>query len=356
MEEKKLKFSVIDSKRVVIPRYEENTNSTTYVNFGADNNFPAFINMLYEESATIRAIVDGTTNYICGNGIDVPAEGMKWKDTINRRGETLEDLVQQMGTDLLKFNGTAVQIVYDKLGSIAELYGLDFARCRVSADGRKIYYAKKWGQWTGKYKVYDAFDREHIDPENMTQIFYFKSGARTAYPMPFWQGAFRDGAAEIEASKYVLNSLSNGLAAKTIITLPNTSGVLTEDEKKAVEDSIRKRFTGPDADSSFFLYWQNETEEALKVDTIQVQDESEKFAKIKASARENIFTAFRATPNLFGLQNESKGFSKEEFIECFSLYQKTQVAPLQKKIERILQKITGAEFTILPFNLDSYQQ
>lgn len=354
--EQKLKFSIIESRPNRLPAYEENTNTKTYVYYGADNNFPAFINTLYAESATIRAIIDGTVNYICGNGLEVPDEGAKWKERINRRGETLEDLIQQMSTDLMKFNGYAIQVVYDKMGGIAELYGLDFGRCRVSADGTKVYYAKKWGAWTGKYKEYDVFNKEYIDPSNPTQIYYFKNGARTCYPQPFWQGAFRDGMAEIEASKYVLNSLSNGLAAKTVITLPNTSGVLTEDEKKEVEKSIKTKFTGPDADSSFFLYWKQEEGEDLKVDTIQVQDESEKFAKIKASARENIFTAFRATPNLFGLQNESKGFSKEEFIESFSLYQKTQVQPIQKKIERSLLKITGADITILPFNLDDKQQ
>lgn len=356
MEEKVLKFSIIESRKVALPEYEENTNTKTFVYYGADNNFPAFINTLYRESATIRAIIDGSVNYVCGNGVEIPDEGAKWREEINRRGDTVEDLVLQMGTDYYKFRGFAVQVVYNKLGEIKELYGLDFARCRVSADGKKVYYAKKWGQFTGKYKVYDAFNKEYIDPENPTQIFYFKDGARTCYPMPFWEGCFRDGMAEIEASKYVLNNLSNGLAAKTIITLPNVSGVLTEDEKKAVEKSIRTRFTGPDADSSFFLYWKNEEGEDLKVDSIQVQDESEKFSKIKASARENIFTSFRATPNLFGLQNESKGFSKEEFIECFALYQKTQIAPVQKKIERAFQKITGAELTILPFNLDNYQQ
>lgn len=356
MEEQKLKFSIIDSRSVRLPDYEENTNTKTFVQWGADNNFPLFINRLYKESATIRAIIDGTTNYVCGNGIQIPDEGAKWRVEINRRGDTVEDLVQQMSTDYLKYRGYAVQIIYDGMGGIAELYGLDFGRCRVSADGKKIYYAKKWGQWTSKYKEYGAFDKERIDPENKSQIYFFKDGARTCYPMPYWEGAFRDGMAEIEASKYTLNNLANGLAAKTIITLPNTSGVLTEKEKKEVEDSIKKRFTGPDADSSFFLYWKNEEGEDLKVESIQIQDESEKFVRIKASARENIFTAFRATPNLFGLQNESKGFSKEEFIESFALYQKTQVAPIQKKIERSLLKITGAEFTILPFNLDNYQQ
>lgn len=356
MEETKLlKFSVVESNRVRIPDYEENTNTKTYVYYGADNNFPAFINLLYKESATIRAIIDGSVNYVCGNGIDIPDEGAKWRDTINRRGETVEDLIQQLGTDYYKFRGYAIQVIYNGLGAISELYALDFGRCRVSPDGKKIYYAKKWGQWTGKYECYDAFGSP-LDVKKPTQIYYFKDGARTCYPMPFWEGCFRDGLAEISASKYVLNNLANGLAAKTVITLPNTSGVLTEDEKKAVEKSIKERWTGPDADSSFFLYWKQEEGEDLKVDSIQTQDESDKFAKIKASARENIFTAFRATPNLFGLQNESKGFSKEEFIECFALYQRTQIQPIQKKIERSLKRVTGADFTILPFNLDKYQQ
>lgn len=359
MEEAKqevLKFSVVESNNVKIPEYEENTNTKTYVYYGADNNFPAFINLLYKESATIRAIIDGSVNYVCGNGIDIPDEAAKWRESINRRGDTIEDLVQQTGTDFYKFRGFAIQVIYNGLGAISELYALDFARCRVSPDGKKIYYAKKWGPWTGKYDVYDAFDKSTVNPKNPTQIFYFKDGARTCYPMPFWEGAFRDGLAEIAASKYVLNNLANGLAAKTVITLPNTSGVLTEDEKKAVEKSIKQRWTGPDADSSFFLYWKNEEGEDLKVDSIQTQDESEKFSRIKASARENIFTAFRATPNLFGLQNESKGFSKEEYIECFALYQRTQIQPIQKKIERALKKVLGAEIKILPFNLDRYQQ
>lgn len=356
MSKETLRFSIIDTQSVKLPDYEENTNTKTYVYYGADNAFPAFVGKLYRESATIRAIIDGSVNYVCGNGVEISDSAAKWGDGINRRGDTVEDLIQQMATDYFKYRGWAVQIIYDFKGAIAELYALDFARCRVSADGSKIYYAKKWGQWTGKYKVYDAFNKDCIDADNRTQIYYFKDGARTVYPLPFWEGAFRDGLAEIEASKYTLNSLANGLAAKTIITLPNSTGSYTEDEKKAVEKSIQKRFTGPDADSSFFLYWQEEGEEPLKVDKIEVQDESDKFVRIKAAARENIFTAFRATPNLFGLPNESKGFSKEEFIEAFSLYQKTQIAPIQKKIERNFLKITGGKITILPFNLDNQQQ
>ena len=354
--EKRLNFSIIEPGNVKIPVYEENTNTKGPVWWGADNAFPQFVNMLYGESATVRAIIDGTAFYICGNGIDVQEGAAKFAEKVNRQGQTINDICEQLATDLMKLNGFAIQIIYDKLGSVAELYALDFTRIRVSSDGKKIFYAKRWGQYTGKYKAYDAFDKSNIDPENPTQIFYFKGGARTVYPRPIWEGAFRDVLAEINASKLVLNSMANGLAAKSIITLPNDNGLLTDDEKDAIEKSIKTKFTGPDADSSFFLYFREQAQGDIKVDTIKQEDESPKFVNYKKSARENIFTAFRCSPNIFGLPNNNQGvFSKDSYKDAFELYNKTQVKPRQRMIERAFDRILGSEQTIsfLPFDIET---
>ena len=357
MDEKNvMKFSIVDTESVRVPEYSEN-NYGKMVYWGVDNAFPVFINGLYEGSATLRAVIDGTVNYILGNGVSVNESAAKWSEKVNEQGDDMADLVEKLGLDLLKFSGFAIQVIYNRLGEVRELYALDFGRCRVSPDGKKVYYAKKWGQYTGKYKEYDVFDRTKINPENPTQIYFYKGASKKAYPMPTWEGAFRDAMSEIACSKYVLNNMANGLAAKTIITIPNTTGQLTEDQKKDVEKSIKLKFTGPDADSSFFLYFKEEEGEDLKVDTIQVQDESDKFDKIRSAARENIFIAFRATPSLFGLPNKNNGFTQQEFVEAFSLYQRTQVSVYQKKIERVLEKILGVKdpITILPFNLDDTQ-
>lgn len=355
-EGKTLQFSIVEPDTVKIPVYEENTNTKTYVYWGADNAFPQFVNMLYAESATVRAIVDGSAFYICGNGISVGAGAAKFTEKVNRDGQTFNDICEQLATDLMKLNGFAIQVIYDKLGAIAELYALDFTRIRVSSDGKKVYYAKKWGQYTGKFKVYDAFDRNNIDPENRTQIYYYKGSARTVYPRPIWEGSFKDVLAEINASKYVLNSMANGLAAKSIITLPNVDGLLTDDDKAAVEKAIKTKFTGPDADSSFFLFWKDQNNAELKVDTIKQEDESNKFINLKKAARENIFTAFRCSPNIFGLANDNSGvFSKDSYKDAFELYNKTQVIPRQKKIERVFNQILGSTDTIkfLPFDIDN---
>ena len=351
-----LKFSVVDQREIQIPEYAENLNTPTFVNWGPDNKFPEFINKLYNESATLRSVIDGTAEFIAGNGVSLE-NGIKWEQEVNRNGMDVSDLVLAMSTDMLKYNRTAVQVIFNKLGIPVELFPLDFSRIRLSPDNGKVYYAPKWGSYTTKFKEYDRWNPEKIDPENPTQIYVWKApSTRTVYPIPFWRGCFRDAMAEICASKYTLNSLANGLAVKSVINLPNTTGALTDDDKQKVMEGIRENFTGPDATSSFLLYWVEEGEQPLSIDSVQTQDESDKFEKIQNSARSRVFTAFRATPNLFGLPNETKGFSKEEFLEAFSLYNKTMCMPRQKQIQRVLEKIMNCGVTILPFNLDDDKQ
>ncbi len=359
-EEKKImKFSVIEKTEPRIPVYTEpNTPAGKPVPWGERNDFPNFVNMLYNESSTLRAIIDGSVKFICGNGLSISDEAAKWRDEINRRGETLEDLIEGVGLDLLKFNGFAIQVIYSKLGEVKELYALDFGRIRLSSDGKKVFYAKKWGSYTNKYDEYDAFDRSRINVENPTQIFVYKSTAKTIYPMPTYQGSFKDALSDIAASEYTLNNLENGLAARTIITIPDTDGMLTEDEKKDIEKSIQARFCGPRADSKFFLYFKQIEGSDMKVDSIQVEDESEKFNRIREAARDNLFISFRAIPGLFGLPNKNNGFTQQEFAEAFALYQKCQVSGWQRKIEKAIEKIinTKGAITILPFSLENVNQ
>lgn len=345
----------MDSATVALPVYTENTVNGKYVQWGVDNQYPNLIDDMYRQSPTLGSVIDGVVKFICGNGYSLSDEAKKWEEQVNRRGDTIDDLIEQMAADLVKYNGLAIQVIYNKLGETKELYALDFGRCRVSPDFKKVYYAnKRWGQYTSKYEEYDAFDRGKIDMERPTQIFWIKFGSRTTYPVPCFQSAFRDIQAEIASSKYVLNNMANGLAAKTVITIPNTSGLLTEDEKKAVEKDIKTKFTGPDADSSFFLYFKNEEGEDMKIDTIQIEDESDKFEKIKNAARESIFISFRATPNIFGLPTATTGFNSQEYNSAFKLFQKTQIQGYQKKIQRCLNKIFAAKdsITILPFTLE----
>lgn len=343
-DEKKLCFSVIGSK-IEVPDGESTYfgNSNTYVSWGSDNKYPQFLRQLYKDSATLKSVIDGTANFILGeeiilNGVD------RFKDAVNGNGDTMYDLMGQIISDYLTVNAFAVEVIYNKLGVISELYALDVTRCRLSSDRKKVYYCKKqWGNYTQKFDEYDAFNPNSVDVSK-PQIYFYRGFAKTIYPLPFWCGAIRDVMSEISASKYVLNSMSNGLAAKTVISLPD-DGNLSEKDKDAVEKAMKTKFCGPDAESAFFLFWQTGNKQ-IKVDSIQVQDESDKFESIKKAARENIFVSFNATPNLFGLPTETTGFNQQEYDGAYALYKKIRINPARRHITKAFDKIFGKKASI----------
>lgn len=358
--QKKMRFSVVDTGRDFTLNYEETQTSSksAVINYGADNRLPQHLNELVRNSATLKAIVDATVAYICGNGINISDDASKWKTKVNRRGETMENIIEQASYDLLVYGGFAINVVFSHIHTVAEIYALDFSRCRSNYNNTLIFYAPKWGQWTGKYETFDAFNLEKIDPEHPSQIYYYKGSSRRVYPYPTWEGAVRDAQTEVESTKLQLNEMANGLVAKHIITLPNDTGALTEKEKDDVEEAIKTKFSGSEATSSFFVAWKEEGMSEVKVDSLHTEDDSNKFVTIKKSARENLFIAFRCNPILVGLNTERSNFNRQEFAEAFELYQRTVVSGYQRKLEKAVNTIISVPggIQIIPFTLERAEE
>lgn len=341
-EEVKVNLSVIDvESKYHYDADETVTGSKTYVNWGRDNKYPSFLKNLYYNSATLSSIINGSAGYVLGDGVKASENAAKWKDKVNRRGDTLYDIVNALSLDYWLFKGFALQVIYSKMGTVAEIYALDFAKCRTDEYHKKIYFNKKgWSSYSSKYEVYDAFGAP-VDPEHPSQILYFTDGSRSVYPHPKYEGAINDVLTEIECTKYSLNSISNGLSARYILTMPSSAN-LTKEQKEIIEKSVREKFTGTDTPSNFMLYFATGTEK-MEVAPITADEQNEKFTSIKKAARENIFTAFAAVPALFGLMTESKGFTQEEFESAYKLYFNTQIKPVQNKIQSQVSKALGVE-------------
>ena len=99
-------LSIVDTSRSrrALPDTTETTGSTRgYVYYGKDNNFPNFVNELYKECSTLRSIIDGTAEYIQGNGV-LCSE--KW-ETVNRNGGNGANSIEYGSLQLLL--GTAME-------------------------------------------------------------------------------------------------------------------------------------------------------------------------------------------------------------------------------------------------------
>ena len=353
MEEiKNIQLSVLDIEK----KYTYDIEETTYsddklVQWGKNNDAPVLYLNCYRNSASLKSIIDGTVNYVIGDNITVNAE--KWANEVNGRGMSMRQFVAHLAMSYLNYGGFAFQVIYNKLGNPVEMYPLDFRKCRVNESKTKVWYSKKnWTKYGTKAEVFDAFNPKKVNLEKPTQIFWFGGDFATSiYPFPPFFGAMADVLTEIECSRYSLNSVSNGFAAKYVINFPENNN-LTDEQKKGIEDAIKNKFCGSETDANFMLYWMaNGT--GIDVKKIEVDDAPEKFIAIKDNARQNIFVSMRATPNLFGLPTATTGFNSQEFSDALKLYEKTVVDPIRDVIKECIDKVTGVEdsITITPISI-----
>ena len=87
-----------------------------------------------------------------------------------------------------------------------------------------------------------------------------------------------------------------------------------------------------------------------------MEDFGNRYHALSTHSRQQIFSAFRAQPLLFGLTSDvNTGFSTEEFEQSFKLYNRTQIRPVQRMIADAFDRIYGAKgvLSIKPFSLES---
>lgn len=356
MEENRIQLSVLDieSKYVVSPD-ETTYGNKNLVTWGMDNQMPVLYHNCYNKSATLKAIIDGTINYVLGDDIVLDDSAAYWREKVNRTGLTMRQLISRIAFNLNVYGGIAIQVIFNKLGQVVELFPLDFGRCRTNEDGTKIYYAKKWTKYQTKSQEFDRFDPKNINKDNPTQIFYYKNDTtNSVYPLPPYAGALYDVLTEIECAKYSLNTVARGFSAKYVFNFPEANN-LTDEQKSGIEEAIKNKFCGSENETNFMLYWKNEDGSGIEVTKIESDETPERYIAIKDNARTNIFVAMRTTPLLMGLVNGiSTGWATQEFSDSFKLFQKTVIKPQQDIIVEALEKITGAKngIHIMPFVID----
>ncbi len=354
--EKNIKLSVVETERKYVydPAEDVYGGGDGVISWGKENDTPKLFGNCYERSATLKAAVDQTVNYVMGDEIIVNDEAGKWKDAVNRRGMDMRTLIEHIVYDYYIYGNFAIQIIYNKLGVPVELYPLDIAKCRLNRDRNKVIYNKKgWTRWSTAGERYDRWGFAELNPDNPTMIFFYNgTGVRKVYNVSPWAAALDDVLTEIEGSRYSLNSVTNGFSARYIINIPDTAN-LTDEQKQAIEDGIKTKFCGYDAPSNFMIYYANDESKALVVNKIEANEDPEHFQVIRDGAKANIFTAMRISPLLVGVGMTNTGFSSNEFSDSFKLFNRTVAKPVQDMLTKVIDNVVGVKnaIEIKPFTI-----
>ena len=345
----------------IVKATETKSRGGDRVQWGDNNAYPDYLLSLYKDVATLGSIVNGCVDYVAGN--DVALESELFPDGIcNTKGQTAADIVRGAALDWFLFGGFAFEVIRGRNGRPAEIYNLGIEDIRTNEDCNVFYWSDSWAKGGRDKKTYPAYLPDlaekwtTLTPEEQDRhaasILYVKNTRKQVYPMPLYAQAVKDCEIERSIEEYFLNALENSFMASVFIQLCN--GVpANPEQKQEIIDDLNEMYAGKDNAGRMMVSFSPDRQHSAVIQELKSDDFGTQFQELAKRSRQQIFTSFRANPNLFGIPTDSLGFSSEEYESAFNLFNRTQIVPVQGRIVDAFERICGTPGVLLiqPFSL-----
>lgn len=334
---------------------EKEASGKKYITWGDSNQVPEYLFNLFTDVSTLKTIIVGTADYVAGDDTFCNVKG--FDKEMNKKGDTMFEIMKYIARDYLIYGGFALQVVRNKAGNIGEIYYIDFRYLRTSKKQDLFWYSEEYGKKyarSSKTVVYPKFVPEATNIP--TSIVYVTNEKSRTYPIPRYSGALKACEIEKHIDEFHLAALDNGFNPSSMINFCN--GIPDDDLKAEIEKNISEKFAGSTNAGRIILNFSDSKDNAAFIQKIETVDFGEKYNAAAKRSREQIFTSFGAVPSIFGLPTENKGFSNEEYVEAFKLYSRTAIRPIQRLISKTFDKIFGVKgsITIQPFSLEDKKE
>lgn len=342
-------FAAIDkvlTSNVVKPE-EVKAPGRNYVNWGRNNDYPEYLRSLRRNAATLKSIISGCRDYAVGDKIEcrLPYMG-KW---MNREKKTPRDVFGNLWMDLFTYGGFAFEVIRSAAGEVVEIYYIDFRFLRTNEERTVFWYSEDWHRRFGKKKdlVLPRFDPDALEVKE--SIVYYSNTDSQTYPESPFEAAVL--AAELERSidEYHWNSMNNGFTGSYIVNMNN--GVPADEVREEIEKDFNQKFSGYKNAGRIMFSWNMDRDHMATLQEMKSTDFADKYDALAKRARQQLFTAYRANPNLFGIPTENLGFSSEEYESAFKLFNRTVIQPAQQRLIEAVTGVYDADIKIVPFSL-----
>jgi hypothetical protein len=265
---------------------------------------------------------------------------------MNLRGDTIAEQVKDIALDRWIYGGFALQVIRNLAGEVAEVYYIDMRYLRANKEADVFYYCEDWSKRGRKDTItYPTFmprlDWGKLSDEernrHASSILFVKDNHTHTYPQAPYGAALKACEMERMIDDFHIADLNNHFVASAIINFNN--GEASDKVKEEIENDFTEKFGGVKNGGRIAFSWNPNKESATEIQEFEVKDFGERYKALAEYCRQQIFTAFRANPNLFGIPTEGNGFANEQYEESFTLYNRTQILPVQNLITLAYEKI-----------------
>lgn len=347
--EKLLRLSAINPiyETNIIDNTETEVRGKDWVAWGKENNFGEYLVSLFNDCPTLQSIINGATDYSCGDDIIINIEPYNTK--INDKGETVNQVVRNAFLDYWIYGAFALNVVRNKLGGIAGVYYTNVRNIRSDKKNTYFWYSEDWSKSYGRVKSVKlpAFDPNKKDASS---ILYVKRTYNGVYGLPVYSASLKAAEMEKSIDTYHLNAINNNFTGSYILSF--NDGVPTPEAQEEITNQIEERFTGFQNAARMLVAFNRTKENAITVEKLDTEDYGTHYQTLADRCQQALFTSFRMNANLAGIPT-AQGFNSEEFASSFKLFNKTMILPSQRLMCDTFKKIFGQEcLEIKPFSIN----
>lgn len=338
--------------------------------YGDDNFYPHILNNIISASSTGSECVERYADFIEGNGFrDVSFS----EYTVNRRGDTSDDIHALVCKDVAKYDGFALHVNYNIFGDIVEVQHIPFENCRLQEEDENWYVGKIaiHPDWTGR-KIRDGktikVEKKNIDYidvfnprknviyeqiraaggiENYKgQILWVSGAGNFVYPVPradrvATEMSTDEGLANVKFRNVRCNFMPSGM----IVTKKGSSVNFDEEGKPIPDDENEdtgfsdtiKQLQGDTNAGKLLEVTLNSDEDKPEFIDLNSKNYDKEFTVTDASVVERIYSAFGQEP-WYCIRIGKLGFSGDILEDAFEYYNSI-VSRQQRLIERAFMKI-----------------
>jgi hypothetical protein len=330
-----------------VPVMLEN-RSGKYITYGFANEYPYYLLDNYRRSSKHNAIVNGKVNYIMGGGwqagddltVEQQARFNKFFDGLSST-EDLNDITEKLVLDLEIFNGFAVCVHWNKMGTIAKMEHIPFEKIRVDKEERMFQVAEWYNDDMVQLfpKIGDVEKIPAFDPDNRIgkQLFYYRVYAAgvKSYPLPEYMGGLAWIEADVQVANFHNNNLRNNFWGGYLINFNN--GIPTPEEQGDIERQIKRKFSGTDNAGRFVVTFNDDVSKAPTLEPLTPSDMDKQFEILNKAIQQEIFISHRVVnPMLFGVKTEGQLGGRQELVEAYELFKATYINDRVRKVERMI--------------------
>lgn len=331
------------------PKENANTKDIILFTTNDDEDYFSILLQLYGEySATHNNFINLKASLTAGEGFSyADADTGSFLDEVNDQ-ETSFDVLQKQTIDFAIFESTALQILYNEFGSIAQIKYIDISKLRANILNSNLevgtyWYKSDWDDSSEEAIPIPAFNYAN-GKEDGRQILYVHNHTpgQTYYTLPAYAPAMNSIELDKELNIFALNAVRNGFTAPSIIHVKTALSI--EDQAKWTE-SYKLHQTGPVNANKSMIVFGAEGNMGIDVQTISSEDQGDKYQALRDDVVSNIATAHRGNLDLAGVSTNGAdlGGDSNKLITSLEYFKTTVIKPYQRKIVDMWKRILKAE-------------